>query len=285
MKIRICSDLHLEFGKVPPLEWEGEDVLVLAGDTGVGLHERRWVEQTGGIVADRHVVMIAGNHEFYGGWRPGEPGRRGAVRKGRDMTSVIERWRAIAEGVENFHFLESESAVIGGVRFLGAVLWTDFDLYGDPDQARLEARQSMNDFRLISGDGRTQFTPAQAAEAHLESRRWLERQLATPSAGVTVVVTHHCPSLLSGKKYLARIGADSDPLAPCFLSNLDHLAKLADLWVHGHTHESYDYTIGKCRVVCNPRGYAGVEENPAFDAAYTVDIGMSRSPFRHDKHS
>ena len=32
------------------------------------------------------------------------------------------------------------------------------------------------------------------------------------------------------------------------------------LWTHGHTHHTFDYTIGECRVVCNPRGYKGYEE-------------------------
>ncbi|WP_436316973.1 hypothetical protein [Variovorax sp. LjRoot84] len=27
------------------------------------------------------------------------------------------------------------------------------------------------------------------------------------------------------------------------------------LWVHGHTHQSFDYRVGSCRVLCNPRGY------------------------------
>ena len=32
------------------------------------------------------------------------------------------------------------------------------------------------------------------------------------------------------------------------------------LWVHGHMHDTFDYMIGSTRVVCNPRGYAGHEE-------------------------
>jgi hypothetical protein len=31
------------------------------------------------------------------------------------------------------------------------------------------------------------------------------------------------------------------------------------LWTHGHTHEDFDYMIGECRVVCNPRGYIKYE--------------------------
>jgi hypothetical protein len=40
------------------------------------------------------------------------------------------------------------------------------------------------------------------------------------------------------------------------------------LWVHGHTHDSYDYWVGSTRVVCNPRGYD--DENIAFDPVLVV---------------
>jgi hypothetical protein len=32
------------------------------------------------------------------------------------------------------------------------------------------------------------------------------------------------------------------------------------LWTHGHMHDPFDYMIGTTRVVCNPRGYAGHDE-------------------------
>jgi hypothetical protein len=44
------------------------------------------------------------------------------------------------------------------------------------------------------------------------------------------------------------------------------------LWIHGHTHESFDYKIGKTRVVCNPRGYAAIEENKGFRPDFTLVV-------------
>jgi hypothetical protein len=26
-------------------------------------------------------------------------------------------------------------------------------------------------------------------------------------------------------------------------------------WYHGHVHDHFDYTIGQCRIVCEPYGY------------------------------
>jgi calcineurin-like phosphoesterase family protein len=32
------------------------------------------------------------------------------------------------------------------------------------------------------------------------------------------------------------------------------------LWIHGHTHDDFDYVINQTRVVCNPRGYVKYED-------------------------
>ena len=50
----------------------------------------------------------------------------------------------------------------------------------------------------------------------------------------------------------------------------------ACLWIHGHTHTSFDYRVGGCRVICNPRGYMARgrtgPENPHFDPQRVVQI-------------
>lgn len=47
------------------------------------------------------------------------------------------------------------------------------------------------------------------------------------------------------------------------------------LWIHGHTHDSFDYRLNGTRVLCNPRGYArdGVNENALFDPQLVVEVG------------
>ena len=44
------------------------------------------------------------------------------------------------------------------------------------------------------------------------------------------------------------------------------------LWTHGHTHHEFDYMIGSCRVMCNPRGYDGYEQQAEQWKLKTVDI-------------
>jgi len=43
------------------------------------------------------------------------------------------------------------------------------------------------------------------------------------------------------------------------------------LWTHGHTHYPFDYQIGECRIVCNPRGYDGYE-NTGWDPNKVVEL-------------
>jgi hypothetical protein len=67
--------------------------------------------------------------------------------------------------------------------------------------------------------------------------------------------------------------SDTTHLNAAYVNRLEHLMGPAvSLWIHGHTHTSFDYEINGTRVVCNPRGYAPVLLNPGFDPAFTVEI-------------
>ncbi|MEW8692247.1 MAG: hypothetical protein AB2535_14320 [Candidatus Thiodiazotropha endolucinida] len=104
---------------------------------------------------------------------------------------------------------------------------------------------------------------------HEASRDWLAIMLAEPFDGRTVVVTHHAPSSQSVHPRYAR-----DLLTPAFASNMENLmdSNRAALWIHGHTHDSFDYEIYETRVVCNPRGYSPEALNPDFRPDCVVDI-------------
>jgi predicted phosphodiesterase len=67
MKIRILSDLHLEFRHWTPPEADA-DVIVLAGDIHVGIHGVEWARRSFPL---NPVVYVPGNHEFYGGHMQG----------------------------------------------------------------------------------------------------------------------------------------------------------------------------------------------------------------------
>lgn len=245
MRIHVLSDLHLEFAPfaAPAVE---ADVVVVAGDGGPGL---RGIEWAAAAFAGRPVVYVAGNHEYYGGAIP------------HDTEKM--RARAAALGV---HFLEDGEVTLGGVRFLGCTLWTDFHLDGPGPLAMIRAQQGMNDFRRIRrSPSFRRFTPTDAAGLHAQSLAFLRASLAR--GGPCVVVTHHAPSL-QGVQPAFR----TDPLTPAYASHLDGFVAEsgAALWIHGHTHVHADYRCGDVRVVSNARGYPA--QDTGFDPAYVVEI-------------
>lgn len=243
MNIQIISDIHLEFGDFD-LPDENCDVLIAAGDIGVGLEGLEWL-----ITLDIPVVYVAGNHEFWG----------------YDMHELQDEFIAMSKG-SNVRFLEKKSVVINGVRFLGCTLWTDFNKCDDEEM--MEDLQSiMNDFRYIISNN-APITPEHLIKTNLSCVKWLERELSKDHDGPTIVVTHHAPT----KKSWA---ADPDDyLKFAYCNNLESLLKDNDvkLWVHGHIHHSSDYTKHGTRIVCNPRGYKGYQTVDNFDAQKLVKV-------------
>ena len=244
MKIRVLSDVHNEFTRLTPPKTDA-DVVVLAGDIDIGIAGIVWAKNTFVVPA----IYVAGNHEFYGG----------------DLATDIPAMRKCASGT-SVHFLECNAIVIDDVRFVGRTLWTNFALYAQTPRAvdiAMRATESvLNDFRVIQMDG-SPFKPEESVKIFYASTRFLAATLAEPFDGKTVVVTHHAPSPLSiHHKYAGHI------LNGAVASNLEYLMQgptAPALWIHGHAHDSFDYTVnGVTRVVANPRGYTSRhrDENP-----------------------
>jgi predicted phosphodiesterase len=231
MRIQIASDLHLEKrrgdeGLESALNRTTADVLVLAGDI-----DR--IARVGDTFADWPVpvIYVSGNHDLY--YR-------------QYWSAIREARRAFAE--TSIHFLERASIFLFGARFLGTILWSDFCLSGNRTNAMEWADSRCPDYRCIGWDSIHNFTPDDALDEHLASTSWLETELSKPHQGKTVVVTHHAPHRLSIKR-------TSVSLSDCqFASELGYLARRADLWIHGHTHCSSDYRLGRCRVICTAAG-------------------------------
>jgi len=247
MKLHILNDLHIEFEDFTPPANDA-DVVILAGDIGVGMSGLHWAEKRS---PGKPVIYVPGNHEFY-----------------HHDIALIDELKTQAP--DHIHLLNDDQVIIDGVRFLGSILWTDFALFGEADKffAMQAARQRMTDFSIIHNNGKP-FTPEDAIRLHTASRDWLAAMLAEPFNGKTVVVTHHAPSSQSVHPRYAR-----DLLTPAFASNLENLMEgdRAALWVHGHMHESFDYQVYGTRVVCNPRGYAPEALNPDFRPDRVIEI-------------
>lgn len=257
MKINILSDLHLGFASMEP-PCNDADVVILAGDIARPDMAAEWA-----IALDKPVLYVPGNHEFYGD----------------SLDGALDKLRRLCAG-SGVDVLDNSEVRINGVRFLGTTLWTDFRLFGSRNlaaAARQEALRCMRDFSRIRArsDAPDLFQPTDAARLFAVQSGWLAQALARPFAGPTVVITHHAPSPRSIHPRF-----DGALLNACFVSRAEYLfaAGPVDLWVHGHTHDSFDYQLGSTRIVCNPRGYMrnGVGENPRFDVDLTVEVVAPR---------
>lgn len=257
MKIHLISDIHVEMDKKLSLTApEQADVIVLAGDIAEGTDGVAWAQDNYGTQTP--IIYICGNHEFYN----------------NDM-SVTKEIAAAAAGT-NVHFLDNESVVIDGVRFLGTTLWSSFN-----DWSNLRAinflHHKMSDYKYISakefyknnelveraraiapimmetkGGENNLIVPVITYMLHLEAVKYLEAELSKPFNGKTIVVTHHAPSYRS-------VNPHKRKLEDAYASSLDYLIekhhKTIEGWFHGHLHVPVKYEINGVPIVSNPRDY------------------------------
>jgi len=246
MRLRVLSDLHLEAG-MPDLPEIEADVVVLAGDTAAGTRGVEWARER---FPGTPVVFVPGNHEYYGHFYPG----------------LVGELRQATAG-STVHLLEMDSVVIGGVEFLGCTLWTDQNLWEQPDFCAKLLERTLNDYhRIRSGAGGKRLRAAETREAHFRARDWLEEACRIRPSGPRVIVTHHAPSPRSipldewraanGLRHPSHAGLNL-LIRSGYASRLDDMVKRsgADLWVHGHIHSAVNYRLGETRVLSNPRGY------------------------------
>jgi Icc-related predicted phosphoesterase len=248
MKIQILSDLHVEFKDYEYQKCDS-DVVVLAGD----IHTKdRGIEWAIKNIEGKPVVYVLGNHEFFGKSHP----------------KFIAEARSKASGT-NVHLLENEYINIEGVNFIGCTLWTDFEIFGDPRIAGYQCQQVMTDYKKIRKSPQySKLRSIDTALIHAQSLNWLGKTLESLKGEPNVVVSHHGPSINSSP-----IGKREDITSAAYVSDLegfisDHQPKF---WFHGHLHNSSEYKIGDCTVVCNPKGYPG-DENCHFDPVKCVEI-------------
>ena len=282
VNIQLLSDLHLESNPhFKPRPLPGADLLVLAGDIGsyqtgsllasldiadFGLARfSPLAASQGGADWPTPVFFLPGNHE-YDGLDFDEAETR--------LRETCARWGLI--------WLERETVVLQGVRFIGCTLWTDFDALttsqahrgaditlAEQLKGREKAFRAAN-FYLTKNHAFRNGTPMLAEQVRaegLKSQAWLRQALATPFDGPTVVVTHFAPSLLSADP---RYGIA--PGTAGFCNALDDLLPSATLWLHGHLHCPNDYVSQGCRVVANPLGYARKGEQAAFNESQCIVV-------------
>jgi predicted phosphodiesterase len=284
MKIKLVSDLHLEFSDIMIPNDADYDVLILAGDIMVAqdLHDHAAADfnpYSNGALADLsrkmqrvarfrdflkrcsfqfpHVIYVMGNHEFYHG----------------KFYASIDHMREECAKFPNIYLLERDTKVINDVTFVGGTLWTDMNK-GDPLTVHA-IEGMMNDFRIIRNDNReyARMSAHDVVMRHRSTLAYFKSVIDDRKDQKIVVVGHHSPSFQSvheqyRTEYLMNGGYHSD------LSEFIMDRPQIKLWVHGHTHHPFDYTIGETRIVCNPRGYEndGYSEESGWNPNIVLEV-------------
>lgn len=242
MRINYFSDIHLEFGNLA-IPNNDADIVIAAGDIGIGRQGVEWLK-----AINKPVIYIAGNHEFY-------------THEYRNTMTMLRS--SCAES--NIHFLEKNTLVFQGIRFIACTLWTD--LLKNGEQKAREVGLRLNDFRTIRFKEHS-FDQADFTQLHRRSLLWLENELAEPFNGKTIVVTHHAPSSLSWRE------KSNELKKMAYCNELNNLIEQHHIvaWFHGHIHSPNDYMLAGTRILSNPRGYHGRKEVEGFDQNKIVEI-------------
>lgn len=252
MRCHYLSDLHLECQDFPWRLPKG-DVLIIAGDLcharcldparadkySVDQRSRvhRFVEAA--LASFTEVLLVPGNHDHYDGVFD-------------DTAGTLARYLPGVTVLDNRHI------EIGGIRFFGTTLWSDFE--GRSAACMNAVRRGIGDFFFVRkrelAEGKEilrKFEPRDALAAFDASVAALGACAA--EGRQTIVISHHPPTLKGLNPCHTGNGLDG-----VYASDLDDALagwECVSHWVHGHTHIRRNYRVGKTVLLANCRGFDG----------------------------
>lgn len=251
MKVHFVSDVHNEFEVMwREVPIDPCDLAIFAGDIDTGLSGLMWVRD---YFSELKCLYVPGNHEFYGMG---------------DIKSMMDRLDTFADKSNilslcvpgRSHIIDTGTERVG---VIGGTLWTDMCLFGEPLFAHCtrESGRRMNDYTYImyediqSGISR----PLRVVDTLEFHQQFIEGMVAAYDSLIAqgiekiIVATHMGPSIKSiAQKYIMEM------TSAAYASNLEQWIidrPAIKLWIHGHVHSTFDYMVGQCRVMTNPRGY------------------------------
>lgn len=249
--LRAASHGYCKRTMVERLAASDADLCVVGGDFCGDLS--RSIRELAPIAETMPVVYVPGNLDYYSS----EPMER----------TFLDAQEAAAR-IGNIHLLNNSSVTLGGVRFLGATLWTEI-----PEKlSRGPLISRINDFTYI----RTLDGPWSPGRQNIEHRKtvdFLEDELSRETAGPTVVVTHNVPhESVNDPKYAG------GELSPFFVTDVAWLTEgpsAPDYWIVGNNMITAVARLGRTKVLSNALGHVTRDgfENNAFDWDCVFEAG------------
>lgn len=255
MKIRILSDLHLEHNYDFKYEWISEDVLFLAGDITTHNNHYEILDRVPEFV---EVFIVAGNHEYY----------HRSVEHVNKFLSELNQPDVVGNYYRNVHFLNNTAFdLTPNISVFGGTMFTDFALDGNAAKiyAEIDAQRFIADFRFTKTNGRCWSIEDHVSEYN-EFLRAYKLWLKESEGKYRICMSHFVPL----RQHIhPRFKGSS--LNPYFTADMEQYMGWEGLWIHGHTHDSFDSMIGDTRVICNPYGY-GSENTSHFKNNLILEI-------------
>lgn len=286
MKFHLISDLHVEFDRTHQLDLPGGETLLLAGDLcEVGALNPRYELDTvfnvltkeedlefhklRAEVKNKHaedllskvkaqlsrynrVYAVLGNHEHYN--------------CNLDLTAKLYR-----EILPEVTLLDDEFVPLSDkIVLFGSTLWTDLDKGNPLVESRATAWSDYASIR--AGYSNRRLKTSDTLTAHKKAISALYKCIGDNPDKDIIVMTHFVPSSKSVHERF-RMSLDNW----FFYSSLEEIMldhPNIKVWCHGHTHNTYDYMMGGCRVICNPRGYVQGfrQEKTGFNPNFTFEL-------------
>lgn len=269
MKALILSDLHLDHSNFTP-DTDNADIIILAGDIAGrnSLIEDFFYYR---IPRDKPVIYVAGNHEY----------------EHHDFNAKNTYLKEICKEF-GVHYLFNETIEINGIRFIGTPLFSNLQgfyarYFPDSERAKNTPQSlidwvsnNISDFSLIyhkeSKGGEGRWTVEDMFEQFNHAYQFIKTELQTPHKGKTVVVTHFAPLFDFSKLDVPKNDYDKNSY---WANEIPELVIQADYWICGHSHTPKTIRLGKCEVICNPRGYSNLvnlPENAKFEPQKFIEL-------------
>lgn len=263
MKIRLVSDLHIDINKNGNFGFRHKDcdALFIAGDI-AGSYERE-IKFLKGLSKDLScpIFVVAGNHLGYD-YYSSEYDILFGIKKANPLEGT-KQWSIdyIKKNIpKNIHYLDNEYYETENYIIFGGCMYSDYKLYPNEDLSKRSGEAYLNDFRYVHIYDKEYnvVRPVNTDDYQKFHAIFMEKLIKCieETDKDIIVLSHFAPSIKSiSEKY---INQGNIYINASYASNMEQFIidnPRIKFWYHGHVHDCFDYTVGKCRVICSPYGY------------------------------